>query len=65
MAALLVCAVFLFLGLPGRLYGLWTALLYVGWSCHTARCLSHQSDSLLFGSRAAAWLLELSGKELR
>lgn len=55
MVVLLVCAVFLFLDLPGRLYGLWTALLYAG---RTACGLSHQSDSLLFGSWATAWLLE-------
>lgn len=37
---------------------------YVGRSCHAACDLSHQSDSLLFGSWATAWLLESGGKEL-
>lgn len=58
MVALLVCAVFLFVDLPGRLYGLWTALLSVGWSCRTACGLIRRSDSLLFGSWVIAWLLE-------
>lgn len=64
--ALLGYGVFLFLDLPGsfstsgQLF-----VLCVGPSCQTACDRSHQSDSLLFGGQAAAWLLEkLGGKEL-
>jgi hypothetical protein len=65
MASLLGYAVFLFLDLPGsfptsgQLF-----VLCVGWSCHMACDLNHQSDSLLFGGQATAWLLELGRKEL-
>lgn len=65
MITLLGYAVFLFLDLPGSFpTSGQLSLLCVGLSCPTTCDLSHQSDSLLFGGQATAWLLELGGKEL-